>query len=104
MLDRFISIRKALIYSILISKVKDMKKDVLQALKAYLKKIPLNCVLDLAFNIFQKKKRKVHRVYIACYDILTIEIDIFDIYDSILSNLVVPFISYLLLLKDVFKE
>jgi hypothetical protein len=36
MLDRSISTRKALVHSILISEVKDMKSDVLRALKASL--------------------------------------------------------------------
>jgi hypothetical protein len=36
MLDRSIPTRKALIHSISISEVKDMKSDVLQALKAFL--------------------------------------------------------------------
>jgi hypothetical protein len=35
MLDRSIPTRKALVHSILISEVKDMKSDVFQALKAY---------------------------------------------------------------------
>jgi hypothetical protein len=38
MLDRSILIRKALVHSILISEVKDMKSDVLWALKASLSK------------------------------------------------------------------
>jgi hypothetical protein len=38
MLDRSISTREALVHSILISEVKDMKSDVLQALKNLLLK------------------------------------------------------------------
>jgi hypothetical protein len=38
MLDRSIPTRKALVHSIPISKVKDMKSDVLQALKAFVSK------------------------------------------------------------------
>jgi hypothetical protein len=38
MLDRSIPTREALVYSILISEVKDMKSDVLWALKASLSK------------------------------------------------------------------
>jgi hypothetical protein len=34
------------------------------------------------------KNKKIHRVWIACYNILTIRIDIFDIHGSIISNLV----------------
>jgi hypothetical protein len=38
MLDRYIPKRKALVHSILISEVKNMKSDVLRALKASLSK------------------------------------------------------------------
>jgi hypothetical protein len=38
MLDRSILTRKALVHSIPISEVKDMKSDLLQALKAFLSK------------------------------------------------------------------
>jgi hypothetical protein len=38
MLDRSIPTRKALVHSILISEVTDMKSDILQALKAFLSK------------------------------------------------------------------
>jgi hypothetical protein len=48
-LGRFVSKRKALICSIPISKVKDMKRDVLLALKNSLKKVTL-------INIFFKEK------------------------------------------------
>jgi hypothetical protein len=57
MLDRSIPTRKALVLSILISEVKDMKSDVLRALKASLsKKTPLNLVCGLNFNNFQERK------------------------------------------------
>jgi hypothetical protein len=58
MLDRSIPIRKALVHSILISEVKDMKSDVLQALKASFseEKKTLNLVCGLHFNNFQKRK------------------------------------------------
>jgi hypothetical protein len=36
MLDRFIPTREVLVHSILISEVKDMKSDVLRALKGFL--------------------------------------------------------------------
>jgi hypothetical protein len=36
MLDRYMSTRKALVHSIPISEVKDMKSDALRALKAFL--------------------------------------------------------------------
>jgi hypothetical protein len=44
MLDRSTPTREALVHSILISKVKDMKSDVLQALKASLSKKKLNLI------------------------------------------------------------
>jgi hypothetical protein len=57
MLDRSIRTREALVHSIPISEVKDMKSDVLQALKASLsKKKTLNLVCGLNFNNFQERK------------------------------------------------
>jgi hypothetical protein len=57
MLNRSIPTRKALVHSIPISEVKDMKSDVLRALKASLsEKKPLNLVCGLSFNNFQKRK------------------------------------------------
>jgi hypothetical protein len=56
MLDRSIPTRKALIHSIPISEVKDMKSDVLRALKAFLYKKNLNLVCELNINNFQGKK------------------------------------------------
>jgi hypothetical protein len=56
MLDRSVLTRKALIHSIPISEVKDMKSDVLRALKAPLfGKKTLNLVRRLNFNNFQEK-------------------------------------------------
>jgi hypothetical protein len=52
MLDRSIPTKKALVHSILISEVKDMKSDVLQALKASLSKKTLNLICRLSFNNF----------------------------------------------------
>jgi hypothetical protein len=50
MLDRSIPTREALIHSIPISEVKDMKSDVLQALKAFhFEKKALNLVYGLNF-------------------------------------------------------
>jgi hypothetical protein len=63
MLNRSIPTREALVHSILISEVKDMKSDVLRALKASLSKKTLNLVCGLNFNKFQKrKKEKLHRL------------------------------------------
>jgi hypothetical protein len=57
MLDRSIHTRKALVHSIPISKMKDMKSDVLWALKASLsEKKTLNLVCELNFNNFQEIK------------------------------------------------
>jgi hypothetical protein len=47
---------KALIHSIPISEVKEMKSDVLQALKVSLSKKTLNLVCGLNFNNFQERK------------------------------------------------
>jgi hypothetical protein len=57
MVDRSIPTRKALVHSILISEVKDMKSVVLRALKASLfEKKTLNLVCGLNFNNFQERK------------------------------------------------
>ena len=57
MLHRSISTKKALVHSILISEVKDMKSDVLRTLKAFLSgKKTLNLVCRLNFNNFQERK------------------------------------------------
>jgi hypothetical protein len=57
MLNRSIPTSEALVHSILISEVKDMKSDVLRALKASLsEKKPLNLVCRLNFNNFQERK------------------------------------------------
>jgi hypothetical protein len=55
MLDRSIPIREALVHSITISKVKDMKSDVLRTLKtSHSEKKTLNFVCSLNFNNFQE--------------------------------------------------
>jgi hypothetical protein len=57
MLDRSISIREALVHSIPVSEVKDMKSDVVRALKACLsRKRTLNLVCGLNLTIFKEKK------------------------------------------------
>jgi hypothetical protein len=56
MLDRSIPIREALVHSIPISEVKDMKSDIFQALKASLSKKTLNLICGFNFNNFQEKK------------------------------------------------
>jgi hypothetical protein len=54
MLDRSIPTRKALVHSIQISEVKDMKSDVLQA--SHSEKKTLNPICGLNFNNFQERK------------------------------------------------
>jgi hypothetical protein len=57
MLDRSIPTREALVHSIPISEVKDMKSDVLRALKASLsEKKTLNLVCRFNFNNFQGRE------------------------------------------------
>ena len=56
MLDRSIPTREALVHSIPISEVKDMKSDVLRAVKASLFEKTLNLVCRLNFNNFQERK------------------------------------------------
>jgi hypothetical protein len=48
--------RKALVHSISISEVKDMKSDVLRAPKASISEKTLNLVCGLNFNNFQERK------------------------------------------------
>jgi hypothetical protein len=61
MLDRSIPTREALVYSNPISKVKDMKSDVLLALKASLSKKKLRTLFEGSIlTIF--KKEKLHRL------------------------------------------
>jgi hypothetical protein len=52
-------------------------------------------VSELDFHSFQKKER-VHMVYVACYNILTIGIDMFQFHVKIIKDLVSLFILYLL--------
>jgi hypothetical protein len=56
MLDRSIHTREALVHSIPISEEKDMKSDVLRALKAFLSKKTLNLLCGLNFNNFKERK------------------------------------------------
>jgi hypothetical protein len=57
MLDRSICTRKALVHSIPISEVIDMKSEVLRALKGSLsEKKTLNLVCGLNFNNFQERE------------------------------------------------
>jgi hypothetical protein len=56
MLDRSIPTREALVHSIPISEVKDMKSDVLWALTVSLSEKTLNLVCGLNFNNSQERK------------------------------------------------
>jgi hypothetical protein len=56
MLDRSIRTRKALVHSIPISEVIDMKSEVLRALKGFFLKKTLNLVCRLNYNNFQERK------------------------------------------------
>jgi hypothetical protein len=64
MLDRSITTREALVHSILISEVKDMKSDVLWALKASLSKKNFEPCFKLfvGSNLTILKKEKLHRL------------------------------------------
>jgi hypothetical protein len=74
MLDRSIPTRDALVHSIPISEVKDMKSNVLRALKAFLSgKKTWNLVCRLNFNNFQERK-KLHRLRISFCNISTVGI------------------------------
>ena len=76
MVDRSIHTRKALVHSIPISEVKDMKSDVLQALKASLSEKKLwTLFAGSILTIF--KKEKLHRLWISSCNISTIGIIFF---------------------------
>jgi hypothetical protein len=56
MLDRSISTREALVHSIPISEMKDIKSDLLRALNASHFEKTLNLVCGLNYNNFQERK------------------------------------------------
>jgi hypothetical protein len=60
MFDRSIHTREALVHSIPVSEVKDIKSDVLRALKASLFEKTLSLVCGSILTIF--KKEKLHRL------------------------------------------
>ena len=62
----------------------------------------LKCHLELNFNKFQKKKKKV-KIAIDCYSILTIGINIIEFYVDIISDLGFIIILYLYLLYNFLK-
>jgi hypothetical protein len=99
MLDRSIPTREALVHSIPISEVKDMKSDVLRALKASLSEKNLwTLFAGSILTIF--KKEKLHTLWISFHNISTIGIEFFL---KFVSNSVFPFITYPFLLIDFFE-
>jgi hypothetical protein len=87
MLDRSIPTREALVHSIPISEVKDMKSDVLQALKASLfEKNLWTLFAGSILTIF--KKEKLHRLWISFCNISIVGIDILK---SIWNLSAIPF-------------
>jgi hypothetical protein len=76
MLKRSIPTREALVHSISISEVKDMKSDVLRALKASLS-IKKLWTLFAGSILTTFKKEKLHRLWISFYNISNVGIDIF---------------------------
>jgi hypothetical protein len=105
MLDRSIPTREALVHSIPISEEKDMKSDLLWALKtsfmsteAHSEKKLWTLITGSILTIF--KKEKLHRLWITFYNISTVGINILKIHLKFISNSVFPFITYSLLLID----
>jgi hypothetical protein len=99
MLDRSNPTREALVHSILISEVKDMKSDVLRAPKAFLFFLKLwTLFAGSILTIF--KKEKSHRLWISFYNISTVGI---KKKMKFVSNSIFPFIRYPFLLIDFFK-
>jgi hypothetical protein len=101
-LDRSISTRKALVHSIPISEVKDIKSDVLQALKASLFEKKLRTLfVGLVLTISRKKNCIDFEFILATFPPLGSIY--FLIYLKFVSNFVFPFITYPLLLIDLFE-
>jgi hypothetical protein len=98
MLDRSIPTREALVHSIPISEVKDMKSDVLRALKASLSEKIWTLFGGSILTIF--KKEKLHRLWISFYNIPPLGLTFLK---SIWNLLAIPFFllshthSYLLI-------
>jgi hypothetical protein len=75
MLDRSVPTRKALIHSILISEVNNMKEIFYSNSRHLFLKLTLICIFDFEID-FNNFKKIVHRIKIVCYNILTIGIKI----------------------------
>jgi hypothetical protein len=73
MVDRSIRTRKALVHSIPISEVKDMKSDILGAMKESLSEKKL-WTLFVGLIFFQIKKGKLHRLWISSCNISAVGI------------------------------
>jgi hypothetical protein len=86
----------------LISEVNNTKNLFSWAIVTSLKKKTCNVSFELNFHNFLKKR--VDFVWIACYNIVTIEIDIFKFHISIIYNLVCPFMTYHLLVNNYLKD
>jgi hypothetical protein len=99
MLNRSIPTREALVHSIPISEMKDMKSDVLRALKASLSEKRLwTLFAGSILTIF--KKEKLHRLWISFGNISTVGI---KKNLKFVSNSIFPFITYPFLLIDFFE-
>jgi hypothetical protein len=61
-------------------------------------------MFDFEFNFHNLKKEKINVDWIACYKIVSIRNGIFQFHISVISNSVLPFISYHLLLNDTLKN
>jgi hypothetical protein len=79
-----------------------MRNFVLWAITTFCRKNNIQCLfLNFNFTIF---KKKTHVIYISYYNFVTIGIDIFQFYVSIISNLNFPFITYFLPFNDCIKN
>jgi hypothetical protein len=96
MLNRSIPTREVLVHSIPISEVKDIKSDVLWALKGSLSEKKLwTLIVGSILTIF--KKEKLHRLWISSYNISTVGI---QKNLKFVSNSFFSFITYPFLLID----
>jgi hypothetical protein len=102
MFDRSIPTREALVHYIPIGEVKDMKSDVLRALKTSFSERKLwNLFLGSILTIFEKEK--LHKLWISFFNISTVGIDIFEIHLKFVSNSIFHFITYPFLLIEFFE-
>jgi hypothetical protein len=102
MLDRSIPTRKALVHSIPISEVKDMKSDVLWALKASLFEKNFEPCLRAQFKQFSRKKNCIDFAFFSAI-FPPLGSTFFKFHLKFVSNSIFPFITYILLLIDFFE-